>query len=138
MNPAVRALCRGRRLGVPVIALERARTLEQHLAILGDADFDALDGRAGGVGLYRPVPLDAKEHRALGHPVELLQIDPEGAVERKEVRSDRLARRIGEADAAETQGILQRPVDQHVTEPIQHSLGQRYAMPVKYYRPGAL
>ena len=123
MDPAVRALCRGGRLGVLVIALERARALEQDLAVLGNPDFDVLDRRAGGIRLYRPIPLDAQEYRALGHAIELLQVDPERAVEGKEVRSDRLARGIGEADAAETQSIFERPVNQQVTEPIQHPLG---------------
>ena len=97
-----------------------------------------LDRRAGGIGLYRPIALDAQKHRALGHPVELLQVDPERAVEREEVGSDRLARGVGDADAAETQRILERPVDQHVTEPVEHPLRQRHAMPVEYRRPDAL
>ena len=138
MDPAVRALRGGGRLGVLVIALERARALEQHLAVLGDADFDAVDRRADGVGLHRAILLDAQEHRALGHAVELLQIDPERAVEGEEVGSDRLARGIGEADAAEAQSILERPVDQRFTEPIEHPFGQRHAMPVEYRRPDAL
>src|SRR6202023_1517259 len=109
-----------------------------HLAILGDADFAALDRLAGGVGLYRPSPLDAQKHRALGHAIELLQIDPDRAIKSEEVGSDRLACGIGEADAAEAQRILERPVDQQVAEPIEHPLDQRHATPVKYCRPDLL
>ena len=130
MDPAVRALCGGGRLGVLVIALERARAAEQDLTILGDADLDALDRRAGGVGFHGPIPLDAQKHRAFGHAVELLQVDPERAVEREEVRSDRFARGVRDADAAETQGILERAIDQHAAEPVKHPWGQRYPMPV--------
>src|SRR5262250_2817266 len=85
VNPAVRALCRGGRLRVLVVTLEGARALEQHFAVLGDADLDVPDWRADGVGPYRSVSLDAQEYRALGHAVQLLQIDPERAVEGEEV-----------------------------------------------------
>src|SRR6202008_2011064 len=114
MDPAVRAFCGGGRFRVLVIALERARAFEQNLATLGDADVDAVDWRTDRVGFHGSIPLDAQEYRTLGHAVELLQIDPERAVEGEEVGSDRLARGIGEADAAEAQSILERPVNQHV------------------------
>src|SRR6516165_6488522 len=118
IHPAVRPLCLGRSLWISVITPKRSRAFEQYLAILGNADLDALDRWPNRVGLHIPVLLDAQENGAFGHPVELLQIDPEGAVEDEKIGPDRLTCGVGDADAAEAESILQRTIDQQIAEPI--------------------
>ena len=57
--------------------------------------------------------------RGLGLPVELLQIDAERAIEAEDLRPDRLARRVADADARQPEAVLQRAVDQHIAEPVE-------------------
>src|SRR6516162_210928 len=83
VDPAVRTLDLRGRFRVLVIALESARTLEQNFAVLGAAQFHIFDGCPDRVGLHLSVLLNPQEHRALGHPVKLFQVDAQGAVERE-------------------------------------------------------
>src|SRR6516164_2791199 len=137
VNPAVWPLCLDRRRGVLVIAVEGAGTAEQDLAVIGDMDLDILDWGADGVGFYRAVLLDAQKDRAFGHPVELLQIDTERAVEDEQIGPDRLASGICDPHLAEPEGVFQRSVDQHTAEPIKCPINQSYRMPVKDRRADA-
>ena len=106
---------RGHRLGGLLVVLEigdeHAGRAEQHLAVLRDADIDVGRGRPDGVGVIAP---SAARHveEGLGLPVELLEVEPERAVEREELGPDRLARGVGDAHAREAERVLQRPVDQ--------------------------
>src|SRR5215472_884719 len=106
VDPTIRALCFGRCFRVLMIVLEGAGAAEQDLAVLCDTDLDVLDRGADGVRSCGSVLLDAQEDRAFGHSVELLQVDAQQAVESKQIRPNRLARSIGDADTAETQRIL--------------------------------
>ena len=65
-----------------------------------------LDRGADGVGLYCSVLLDAQKDRAFGHPIELLQVDSQRAVENEQIGADRLTGGIGNAHTAETERIL--------------------------------
>ena len=57
-------------------------------------------GRPDRVGAHRAVGLRGDIEERLGLAVELLQVEAERAVEGEEIGADRLARGIGDADAA--------------------------------------
>ena len=78
---------------------EHARRFELHLAVLGDAQLDVRRGRADRVGAHGAVGLGGDVEKRLGLAVELLEVEAERAIEREQVRADRLARGIGDADA---------------------------------------
>ena len=131
MGPAVRALGLGRGLGVAVISGEHAGAAIEYLAALGDLDLDLAYRLADGVGLDLAVGLHAQEHRRLGHAVELFDVDAERAEEGEQVGADRLARGIGHADAAHAEHVLQRPIDQHLADGIEHPILQRDRLAVE-------
>src|SRR3546814_3805072 len=58
-------------------------------------------------------------YTTLFRSVKLLQVHAEGAVEVEDVGADGLAGGIGEVDAGEAEGILQRPVDQQPAEGVE-------------------
>ncbi len=112
--PAVRREHFRGRLGVLVVAAQQARGLHEDLAVAVHLDLHPADRHAHGVGMHRVVGLQADEHRRLGGSVELLEVDADRAVEGEQVRSDRLARRIGHAHPREAQRVAQRPIDQQI------------------------
>ena len=117
-------------LGVVLeIGREHAGRAEQHLAGLGDADVDVGGGRADGVGADLAVRLRRDIEERFGLAVELLQVEAERAVEGEQVGADRLARRIGDADAREAEHVLERPVDQQTRRA--HRAAGRSAAPAR-------
>src|SRR5262249_37663181 len=58
--------------------------------------------------------------------VELFQIDAERTIETEDVRPDRLACRVRDANAGEAIAIFQRPVDQKLAEAIQQPSVERH------------
>src|SRR6185437_16570298 len=114
-----------------------AGAAEQHLAAVVDLDVDLLHRRADGVGPDLAVGLDADEDGALGHAIELLHVDAERAVEAEHVGADRLARRVGEADAAEAERVLERAVDQYLAEPVEQAVGEADPLAVENSRADA-
>src|SRR6516162_8707524 len=137
MDPAVRPLRLGGRRWVLVIAVEGARAAEQYFPALRNTNIAVLDRRTDRVGFYQPVLLNTQKDGALGHPVKLLQVDPERSVEDEEVRSDRLACGIGDTDAAQPDRVLERTVNQHIAEPMEHPIETRHRLPVEDRQPDA-
>src|SRR3546814_5112247 len=88
MQPAVGGLGLGGRLGIREILPEHAGAAEQHLAALVDPDLDLRRRRADGIRLDGTVGLHRDENARLGHAVELLQVEPEAAIEVEDVRSE--------------------------------------------------
>src|SRR5579883_1772509 len=131
MDPAVRRLRLARRLGVLVVLLEHAGAAEHHLARLAHLELDAGDRPPHGIGPHLAVRLDGDEDRGLGRAVELFDVDAERAVEHEGVRPDRLACVIGEADAAHPEGVLERPVDEELAEPIAQLLAEAHGLAVE-------
>ena len=122
MHPAVRLQRLGGGVGVLVIAQEHAGTAVQDLAVGGDLELHLGHDRADGIGLHVAVRLHADEDAGLRHAVELLDVDAERAVEGENLRADGLAGGVGQADAAEAQVVLERPVDQRVAEAVQEGV----------------
>ena len=56
---------------------------------------------------------------------------PERAIEAEDLRPDRLARRIADADAREPEAVLQRAVDQDIAEPVDQPRRQRHRLLVE-------
>ena len=131
MEPALRVLRSRRRLRVLVVLLEQARRADQQFPFGRKREFHALHRGANGVRLHLAVGLDADEDAGLRRTVELLQIDAERAVEAEQVRSDRLARRIGDAHPAHAQHVPQRPVDDGVAQPVPHSIHRTHVLAVQ-------
>ena len=98
------SLCRT--LGIAEIADEHARRAELHFAVLGDAQIDMGRGRADRVGAHRAVGLRRDVEKGLRLTVELLQVHAERPIEGEDVGADRFARRVGDADAREAEGVL--------------------------------
>ena len=97
------AVRRHRLLGLGVVlevADEHAGRLELHLAVVGDADIDVRQRGPDGVGVDLSVRLRGEIEEGFGLAVELLQVHAERAVEREQVRPDRLAGGVGDAHAA--------------------------------------
>ena len=113
-----------------VIADEHARRLELHLAVLGDAQLHMRRGRADRVGAHGAVGLRGDIEKSLGLAVELLQVEPERAIEREQVRADRLAGGIGDANAREAERVLQRAIDQEIAERVMQPREPRHGLPV--------
>src|SRR6266576_6338971 len=108
MYPSVGSLGLRRLLRILVVAREYAGRLEQHLAVLRDLDVDTDIRLAHSVGVNLTVGLGGDVDRRLGLPIELLEIDTERAPEAEDFRADRLACRVGEADARHAEPILER------------------------------
>ena len=119
----------GQRFGRGVFLLEvagkHAWRPELHLALIGDADVDIGRSRPDRIGANRAILLNGDVEKGLGLAVELLEIDAKRAEEGEQVLADRLARRIGDADVGKAKHILQRRVDQEVSERIGDAARQR-------------
>src|SRR3546814_3836250 len=75
-------------LRVLEVLQEDAGAAEQHLATVGDPNFD-VDGRlADGIGRDLAVRLDGDENAGLGRAIELLQVHAERAVEVEDVGAE--------------------------------------------------
>ena len=81
-------------------------------------------GRAHRVGAHRAVGLRGYVQERLRLPVELLQVEADRAVEGEQVRADRLARGIGDADAREAERVLERRVEDEVAETVGEPRGE--------------
>ncbi len=82
---------------VPEIPDEHAGRLELELATVGDPQRHIGGRGADGVGENLPVGLRRHVEKCLGLAVELLQVQAKGPVERKQLGTDRLAGRVGDA-----------------------------------------
>src|SRR5262249_48836029 len=116
-----------------VIAPEHAGRLEQHFAVVGDLDVHADVRFADGVSIDFAVGLGGDVDRRLGLPIELLEVDPERAPEAEDFRPDRLARGIGEADAGHAEPVLERPIYQALSKPVQEAAVQRDFLAVENF-----
>ena len=127
MVPAFRVQHFGGGFGVLVIALQKPRRAHQDFPRIAEFDFDTVAGHAHGIGPRLVVGLQADEHRRLGGPVELLQVDPDGPVEAEQIGADGFARGVGHPHPAHAQvvaqGAIHQPVAQTVLEPIQRIHG---------------
>ena len=113
------------------IAHEHARRLEQHLAIVGDAQLHVRHHRPDRIGEDLPVRLRGEIEERFGLAIELLQVEADRAKEREQIGPDRLAGRVGGAHAREPEDVLERPVDQKFAEPIGEPAGQRHRLAVQ-------
>ena len=107
-------------LGIIQVALEQPRAPKQHLAVFGNFQIHPGHGCPTGIRAYLSAPLDGDVHGGLGHTVDLFQVDAQGAKEVEDLWPDRLTARMGDADAAEAQVILERSVHQNLADPVQH------------------
>ena len=114
-----------RRLGVLEVALEDAGAAEQYLARLRDLDLHPRHRGADRVEPDVTVPLHGHEHAGLGHAVELLDVDADGAEEDEDLGAEGLAGRVGDADAPHPQVVAQRPADEQATQGRQQPRQQR-------------
>src|SRR5207237_4767522 len=110
-----------------VIADEDARRLEQNLSALGDLHIDVDIRLAHGVGIDFAVGLRRDVDRGFGLPVELLQVDAKRAIEAEDLGTDRLARRVADADARKAESVLERAINQDLAQPIEQARRERHA-----------
>ena len=99
-NPAFGIFGISRAFGVFVVFNKNTGAAVKHLAIVGDLQLYAGASHANRVTAHFAIWLCGDEHGCFGLAVQLLQVDPETAIEIKDFRPDRLARRIANAHAA--------------------------------------
>ena len=116
----------GGRIGPLVVLLQQHRPAHQHLARVGDLELDAGRRLADGVEMDAAVRLQAHVRACLGRAVELLQVDADRTVEAEQVRPDRSARRVGDANARHAEHVAQWRVDEHVADRVLNAVGQRH------------
>src|SRR5207302_7234307 len=105
-----------RGLVVLVVARERTRRPEQHLAALGHPQLDARQGRPDGLELHLPAAVERGRRAALGHPVELLEVHAEGAEELDDLGPERSPAGDPRAEPAEPELVAQRREDERAAE----------------------
>jgi len=106
-----------------VIFLEQHRAAHQHFAVVGDPDLDARRRLADAVELDFAVRLQTHRGAGFRRSVELLQVDADGTVKAEQVRPDRRAGGVGDADAAHAEDVAQRPVHQQIAQRIEQPVG---------------
>jgi hypothetical protein len=89
---------------------------------------------AHGVRAHLAIGLLGDEDRGLGLAVELLEVDPERAVEIEDLRPDRLARGIAHAHPAQPHRVLQRAIDQQVAQPVFEPVPAAHGLAVQQMR----
>ncbi len=89
------------------------------------AQVDVGRGRPDRVRAHGPVGLGGDEQERFRLSVELLQVEPDRAIEGEEVGADRLARGISNPDACEAERVLERRVDQEIAETVGDACGER-------------
>ena len=134
-HPAFGILGVGGALGVLVVIFKRAGAAIEHLAGVADADFHARGGHAHGVAAHLAIGLQGDEHRCLGLAVELFEVDAQRAVEIKDFRPDRLARRIAHAHPAKTERVLERAIDKEVSQPVFEAIPDPHGFAIQNCRP---
>lgn len=128
----------GRGVRALVVLLEHGHTLDQHLAVVGNLQFNARCRLADGVELDLAVLLNADIGTGFGLAVELFEVDADGAEELEQVRTDRSTSRIGHADARQAHDIAQRPVDQQVAQAVFEAVPGSYGLAIQNVRADAL
>src|SRR6266404_5019107 len=99
-----------------VIALEHRRRADQHLAVPGDAQLDAGQDPADGIGVRFAVRLQRSETGELSGAPHLLYVDADRAKKPIGIATERRAAGVEPAGAAEPQLIAQRPVNQDLAK----------------------
>ncbi len=124
MNPAVGGLGGAGGFIVLVVADEDARRAVEHLAVVGYLDLHARRRLADRICANLAVGLRGDVDAGLGLSVELLQVEPQRAVEAEDLRADRLAGRVADAHAGEAHPVLERPVDQELAQRVFQPVGK--------------
>src|ERR1700730_6004112 len=99
-----------------VIALEYCRRADQHFAVPGDAQLDAGENPADGIGVRFAIGLQGSETGELGGTPDLLYVDADRAKEPIGVGAERCAAGVEPAGTAEAQLIAQRRVNQDLAK----------------------
>src|ERR1700724_4549253 len=99
-----------------IIALEHRRRTDQHFAVPGDAQLDAGQDPADGIGVGLAVRLQGSETGELGGAPHLLYVDADRAKKPIGIGTERRASGVEPAGAAETQLIAQRSVNQDLAK----------------------
>ena len=86
--------------------------------------------RPDGVGADRAVGLRRHVEKRLGLAVELLEVQPQRAIEGEKVGADRFAGGVGDADSGEAEDVLERSVDERFAERIVQPRQHRNRLPV--------
>src|SRR5690554_6285645 len=116
---------------VLVVAEELARRLEENLAVVLNPDFHVGHDRPYRLGEDFAVALGGDVEEGFRLPVELFQVEAERAVEGKEVGADGFARRVGHANVGEAKDVLQRPIDQQLSQAIMQPGQERHLLAVQ-------
>ena len=109
-------------VGPLVVFLQHRRAAHQHLAVVGDLHLDAGRRLAHGIELDVAVRLQAHIGARLRRAVELLHVDADRPIEAEQVRPDRRAGRIGDADPAHPEHVAQRAVNKDVAARIEETV----------------
>src|SRR5262249_60431835 len=131
MHPAVGALGGAGGLLVLVVLEEDTGAAKQHLAAVGDLDFDVGPGPADAVGVDLAIRLQGDVDAGLDLTIKLLQVDAERAIEAKQLRADGFAGGIGDAGARKAHAVPERGINQQIAEPIAEPVGGAHGLTVE-------
>ena len=121
----------GRCIGPFVVFLQQHGTAHQDFAVVSDLHFSARCRNADGIEFDIAVRLQTNVGAGFSGPVQLLQVDADRPIETEQIRSDRRARRVRDANAAHPENVAERPVHQNVTEPVLEAIAPRYRLAVE-------
>ena len=124
--------------GSLVVLDHQTRRADQHLATLSNLHFNVLHRLTDRIEFDVTRALHADGDACFGHAVQLLQINANRTVEIEQVGADRLATGVRHTDTGQAEHILQRTVNEHIAERIEHAIRDRHtAFTVKQLEPGA-
>src|SRR6185436_15194419 len=126
LHIAVRRHCLGRLYRILEILHEHARRLELYFAGFGDANDNIWRRRADRVREDFAIRLTGDIQKCFGLSVELLQVQPDRAIEYEQIGADRLASRIGNAHAREPEHILERFVNEYPADGVKNTARKRH------------
>ena len=85
--------------------------------------------------LHEPGRIESGDGGVLGHPVQLVDRDPEAHEELEHLGGDRGRAGAGPATPPQTDPFEQRPKDQRIPEPVQQTGAQGVIAPVGHFLP---
>mmetsp|Transcript_833 Transcript_833/g.1138 ORF Transcript_833/g.1138 Transcript_833/m.1138 type:complete len:590 (-) Transcript_833:30-1799(-) len=115
-HPPFRIFGRSRGFRVVVVFNKCTGRAVVDLSALIDLNFDTRRRNANCVGTHFAIRLNSDENRRFCLAVQLFEVDAERAVELENLRANGLACGVTDADAAVAQRVLERAVNQDITQ----------------------
>ena len=137
-NPAFCILGFSRGLRVTKVLAERTWRAVEHLTTVRDPDLDARCGHTDGIAVDLAVGLLGEKNTGLGLTIELLQIDPQRAIEHEQLRTYGLTCCVTNTHLGQARGIEKGRINHGVTHAIAKPVHQGDVAPLQQSGAGEL